>query len=206
MKKGLVVFVAFEGLVALQALLAYRDNFLTVSQMQQIGILHGLPFLWHLGMWGDVFAISPLVAVIVAKYSQQWTVRHIVVSVIASILVTIALGWFYTLSNTPQAHMRDHHTNAAGYVHLLYTMMALVVLTLMYFYTSRASFLFVIITDFILIVHVLFGTHIALGFLSHYTELAWYPDEPLKSPMAWATLVILGSFLWWRTTRLIPNP
>src|SRR6266853_1355972 len=62
---GLVVLGLLECLVLLQGLLAYRAGFLTVSQMQSVGIQHGLPFLWHFAMWGDLLLMSPLCAYLV---------------------------------------------------------------------------------------------------------------------------------------------
>ena len=201
MRKGIAIFVALEGLVAMQALLAHRDGFVTVAQMQQKGTVHGLPLVWHFGIWGDVFVISPLVAVIGAKYGQQWTMRQILTAALVSLLTTMCMGWIYTFSNTPEAHMQNHEVTGAGLVHLLYMAAAMTVLFLLYFCTAEPSKSFLKITSLLLIVHLLFGTHLILGVIDYFAELSWYPDKPLKSPIGWTTLSVLAVGLWWRTTR-----
>jgi hypothetical protein len=62
---AVIAFICLEGLVALQAFLAYQDHFFTVAQMRGRGISQGLPFISHFGMWGDFFVISPLAAYVI---------------------------------------------------------------------------------------------------------------------------------------------
>ena len=100
----LLMFVMLECLVILQAVLANNDQFLTVTEMQRRGVAQGLPFIWHFGMWGDALMISGLVAFIVGRFADQWNWRNILFACIIAFIVTVFLGWTYTLSATPEAH------------------------------------------------------------------------------------------------------
>src|SRR5258708_3096199 len=69
---AIIVFVCLECLVMVQALLAWQSHFFTVSQMRQVGVNQGLPFVWHFGMWGDLLIVSGLAAYVVGSYSVRW--------------------------------------------------------------------------------------------------------------------------------------
>src|SRR5437660_9437476 len=155
--------------------------------MKSKGISYGLPFIWHFGMWGDLILISPLLAFIVARYWRGWSARDVLISAGVAIAATAAMGWFYTLGELPEAHMHDHRQTPAGIVHLIYMAVAITIFVLTFFYTSNLSVLFVVGISALLILHVFFGTHLALGALSYFLELPWYPNEPLRDPAAWAT-------------------
>jgi hypothetical protein len=199
-KQGIVVFLILEGLVAFQVLLTYRDSFFTVSEMQQKGIDRGLPLVWNFGMWGDLFIVSPLAAIIIASYWKCWRPGQIQISTVLGILATITMVSIYSFSNTPEAHMYDRRLTPAGYVHLVYTTLAVTVFFLLFFHTRRPSAAILISSSILLWLHAFIGTHMTLGILSCIVELPWYPDQPLKDPIQWTILAFLAVGLWWRTT------
>lgn len=203
LKHGLLAFLILESLIAIQLLLAYRDSFFTVAAMQTKGIDHGLPLVWNFGMWGDLFIVSPLAAIIVASYWERWRPNQIQISTVLGIIATLAMVCIYSFSNTPGVHMHDRQITPAGYAHLVYTTLAVTIFFLLYFYTPRPSAAILIWSSILLWLHAFIGTYMTLGILSCIVELPWYPDQPLKSPIQWTILALLAVGLWWRTTVLL---
>jgi hypothetical protein len=202
-KRGVVVFLILEALVVVQVILADRDSFLTVSEMCRRGIVQGLPFVWHFGMWGDVLVVSPLVATVVARYSQGWTPFSIFAATATGCLAAIGMASVYSLSDMPQAHVLYHHTTPAGYVHILYMGLALTVFILMYFNTAQISHSFLLWANVLILIHLLYGTHMVLGATAFFVELPWYNDRPLRSPLGWLTILLLSGGLCWRTLHIL---
>lgn len=203
LKQGILTFLILESLIAIQLLLAYRDGFLTVAEMQEKGIDRGLPFVWNFGLWGDLFIVSPLAAIIVASYWKRWRPSQIQMSTVLGMIATLVMVCIYSFSNTPESHMYDRQITPAGYVHLAYTTLAVTIFFLLYFYTPRPSAAILIWSSILLWLHAFIGTHMALGILSSIVELPWYPDQPLKSPIQWTILALLAVGLWWRTTVIL---
>src|ERR1035441_4916810 len=90
-----IVFVSLEGLVVAQAVLAYRNHFLTVPQMKSLHIAYGLPFIWHFGMWGDFFMISSVAGYLVGRYAHRWRLPWVVVSLTIGSSSAFLLSWAY---------------------------------------------------------------------------------------------------------------
>jgi len=194
----LAAFVFLEALVALQAWLAYRDHFLTVSQMQGRGVNLGLPFAWHFGMWGDLFIISPLAAYVMGRFSSTWRLRWILLSLALGIAAAIAMSWSYTLPDIQEAHVQSHRLTPAGAVHLVYMALALAVFTQFLFFTENVSSRLLRVASVLLVVHVFLGTHMALGLLQFVIPLDWYPAQPLKSIIGWSIIAAVAGGLIWR--------
>ena len=195
---ALGAFLFLECLVALQAWLAYRDQFLTVAQMQGKGIHLGLPFAWHFGMWGDLFIVSPLAAYVVGCYSSTWRLRWVLLSLAFGVAAAIILGWSYTLPDIQEAHAQNHSLTPTGVVHLVYTALVLAVFTQFFFFTENISPQLLRIASVLLIAHVFFGTHMALGLLNLFYSFDWYPAEPLKSVIGWGIVLTVVVGLIWR--------
>ena len=195
---ALAAFVFLEALVGLQAWLAYRDHFLTVSQMQGRGINFGLPFAWHFGMWGDVFIVSPLAAYVTGRFSSTWRLRWIVVSMALGMATAIAMSWSYTLPDFQEAHVQNHSVTPAGMVHLFYMALALAIFTQFFFFTEGISRRLLRIASVLLIIHVFLGTLMALGLLHLVLPLDWYPAQPLKSVIGWSIIAAVTGGLIWR--------
>jgi hypothetical protein len=195
---ALAVLIFFEALVALQVWFAYRDHFLTVSQMQGRGVALGLPFAWHFGMWGDVFIISPLAAYAVGRFSSSWRLRWVLLSLALGMVTAIALGWSYTLPDFQEAHVQSHRLTLAGTIHLVYMGFALAVFAQFVFFTEGVPSRLLQIASVLLVAHVFLGTHMALGLLRLAMPLDWYPAQPLQSAVGWSIIVAVAGGLVWR--------
>jgi hypothetical protein len=202
-KAAIIVFILLEALVLAQTWFAYEDNFLTVAQMQHRGIHHGLPFAWHFAMWSDLLLVSPLAAYIVDRYGPAWRFPHVVLSLVLAIATSALLHWTYTWSPSPEAHMQDHRLTKAGMVHAAYMAAAFAIFMQFFLFTPHVTRKPLAAISFLLVLHVLIGTHMALGILALYVPQAWYPGQPLKSLAGWATLAGLAGALAWRNYREI---
>jgi hypothetical protein len=196
---ALAAFILLEAIVALQAWLAYRDQFLNVSQMQGRGVSHGLPFAWHFGMWGDIFIVSPLAAYVTGRFLTSWRFRWILLSLVLGLVAAIAMSWSYTLSDVQEAHIQNHILTSAGVVHLLYMALALAVFTQFFFFTENIPSRLLGVASVLLVAHVFIGTHMALGILHLVIPLDWYPGQPLQSIVGWITIAAVAGGLLWRS-------
>jgi hypothetical protein len=195
----LITFFLFQSLVALQAWLAYRDHFLTVYQMQENGVSSGLPFIYHFGMWGDLFIISPLAAYIVGRFLNSWRrLRWIAASLAAGFLVSAYMHWTYLSANFPEAHVQNHQLTTVGWAHVLYMGFALAVFTQFFLFTTNIPRALLKVASFLLVLHVVLGTHMVLGLIDLYQPLGWYPAQPLRSSEGWAVIGTLATILFWR--------
>ena len=201
-KTGTALFFLLEGLVLAQAILSFFEGFLTVDQMNRKGIEQGLPFLWHLGMWGDILLISPLAALIVIRYSRTWFVFNICIAIISSVLFSVLMHWFYTFGVIPEAHIRSHALTSVGYIHAIYMVIVMSAFVLFYFFTPMVSRRFAIATTLLLIVHIFLGTHLALGVLLTTVVMPWYPYHPLSDVSSWSTFLFSSVGLAWQTFRI----
>jgi hypothetical protein len=199
--RAALTFVFFQCLVGLQALLAYQDHFLTVSQMQQRGVAKGLPFLWHFGMWGDVFVVSGLAAYLVGHYSSRWRPKWILTSIAIGFVATGLFSWLYTLSGMPEAHVQNHALTAAGRIHAIYMCIAFAVFLQFFLFTQDVAPRTLGIVSVLLLVHVFIGTHMLLGLINIALPQNWYPAQPLRSIVGWITIATLAAGLLWRNLR-----
>lgn len=192
---GWSAFIFLEFLILTQAVLSYQGHFLTVYQMQSIHVLHGLPFLWHFGMWGDFFIISPIVAYLVRNYLNQWRCSSVLLSLIMGSISASFLGWLYTLSIIPEAHMLNHHLTSAGIIHLLYMAVVVTIFLEFFLFTPSVSSSDLIVVSSLVIFHVFLGTHMALGILQFCIGLDWYPGDPLKSSIGYLIVLTIATAL-----------
>ena len=193
-----IVFVCLEIGVLIQAVLAYRDHFLTASQMESIHVARGLPFLWHFGMWGDFFIISPIAAYLTRQYGSQWRPRSVLISLAVGVTAASLLGWLYTFSAMPEAHVQTHHLTGAGVIHQCYMAAVVSVLVEFFIFTPSVSLRVLRVVSVLVMFHLVLGTHIALGVLNAFEPLHWYSGEPLKSIFAYATITTVAFALLWR--------
>ncbi|WP_426424126.1 hypothetical protein [Bradyrhizobium genosp. A] len=195
---AVLTLALFEFLVAVQGWLAYRDHFLTPSQMLDSGVSNGLPFLAHLGMWGDVFIVSPLAAFIVGRFSNSWRSRWVVTSLIVGVALSVLMGWSYLSAGLPEAHVQSHQLTPAGWVHQVYMALALAIFVQFFIFTRHVPKPVLSASSIALIFHVLLGTHIILGLFTFIHPIAWYPAEPLRSHEGWAVVLSVGTILFFR--------
>src|SRR5690349_18772189 len=115
-----LAFLFLDSLILAQGVLAYRNQFLTVSQLIGNHITQGLPFIWHFGMWGDFFIVSPLAAYLMGRYATSWKTRGSVPALAIGLSFAALFSWLYTMSAMAETHVQNHHLTAAGVVHLFY--------------------------------------------------------------------------------------
>jgi hypothetical protein len=195
----IVLFVFLETLVAAQALTAYRDHLFTVAQMQQRGTGEGLPFVWHFGLWGDIFIISPLAAHVAGRYFLRWLRDYrSLISIATGCALASLLSWAYTHSNILSVHIQNHELTAAGELHLGYMALTLAIFTQFLFFTKHDSIGLLRTTSVLLLIQVFIGTHMVLGILDLNYPLGWYLDRPLKSLFGWAIVCATAIVLAWQ--------
>jgi hypothetical protein len=190
-------FASLEALVAGQVYAAYRDQFLTVSQMQARGFAQGLPFLWHFGMWGDALLVSPLAAFLSGRYFRQWRLPDLWSSALVGAASSFVLSWLFTLGDMPEAHVIDHQLTMTGYIHLAYMAIVIALFTQFFFFTARVRASTLRVVSVLLVIHVLVGTHMALGALQLVSPRAWYSAQPLKSVTGWLLVAMFAVALAW---------
>jgi len=195
---GIATLLVLEGMVGLQLVLAHRDHFLTVAEMQGRGVSEGLPLLWHGGIWGDILIVSPLAGIVCAMYGSRWRATEIVICAVASASATATMACIWSYGDLPEAHRHSGQLTAAGMVHLAYMFAALTILALFYFCSGALPLPLVGIVSGLLILHTIFGTHLWLGPLKAAGELAWYPRQPLTDPLSWGTVFGVALFAVWR--------
>jgi hypothetical protein len=192
---GLFVGILAQALVVLGGFFAYRDKMFFVSQMKGCGIDHGLPFVVHGGMWGDLLIISPLIAVIVCGYGNQWTLSQPCVAIAIGFVVSAGMHYFlYTKGAHPSAHQRGGQLTSCGWIHLVYMGGALAVLILFFFCTPNISNTFLYLTSTLLAVHMFIGSQVVLGFINP----SWFDEMPQKYFSVWITNGVIWALLMWR--------
>lgn len=196
-----IVFITLEFIVLIQGVQAYRNHFLTVYQLEH-NYIHGLPFLWHFGMWGDFFIISPVVAYLVKHYFDQWRFSSVLISLTIGAISAGLLGWLYTLSTIPEAHMQNHHLTCVGVIHLLYMTVSVTIFLEFFLFTPSVVPSDLKVVSSLVVFHVFLGTHMALGILQFIIELDWYPGEPLKSIAGYLTIITIATTLFWRNLQV----
>jgi hypothetical protein len=201
---GSLVFLVFEALVALQGVLAHRDSMLTIAEMHARGISQGLPFLWHLGMWGDALIVCPLAAFITGRYWSRWRAPDLQSAALIAIASSWALSWLFTFGTTPEAHVLDQHLTLTGWVHAVYMAAAFTVFLQFLFFTEQVSKFTLRVTSALLVLHVFLGTHMMLGVVQLVRPLDWYPAHPLASIPGWIMLGSLAIALAWLSFATAP--
>lgn len=192
--RAAITFACLETLVVLQGIAAYRDGFFTPDQMLSRGVAHGLPFAWHLAMWGDLLVISPLAAYAVGRYSNTWRLDVLMWSVAIGVVASTGLHLIYIQSSFPEAHVQNHALTAAGWLHAIYMAAAVAILAQFLFFTPEVPAAFLWAISVLIVLHVFVGNHMLLGLIKLRMPLPWYSPQPLKSYVGWATigLVTLG--------------
>ena len=176
------LLILFEIPVVLQGLFAWRDQFLTPSQMVRHGIAQGLPFAAHGGMWGDVFFISPLLAALVEIYISGWSWLRIVAAFLASLFASYMMHETYKHAFYPEAHVQYGKLTATGHIHLVYMAVAFAVIGLYYIHAPYTPWMWLV--SAFLVLHTIAGTHVILGIISP----KWYGAAPLQSAGTWGAI------------------
>ena len=190
----ILVLLFAEFLVILGAVLAYRDNFFSVSQMQKRGITQGLPFSMHAGMWGDLLVISPMVAWIISSDFKVWSISEWTISIGLGFFVSSILHNLYEKIEIPESHVQGNRLTKAGWVHFLYVALMFTALILFYFFTPAISYVTFTIFSVLLTLHVIFANHILLEIMMP----KWYGKHHFKDSLFVLSVVATVTLLAWR--------
>ncbi len=187
--------------VVLGGYLAYRDSFLTVGQMHKKGFEHGIPWIWHGGMIGDLLLITPLIALIVSRYSLSWDPTRFLLVFGGCLLISFVLHNQWDKTNLPESHTYLHVRSQTGWLHLVYLPAALTVMVMFYFQTPhyRIDPEIAVSISAILAFHIFLGTHTPLKI--------WNPSW-FGVPFGMADLIpvtVVSALLAWRTYSIIAD-
>jgi hypothetical protein len=131
----LTVIMAVSVLIVFaQAVAAENDGYFSRAQMEALGH-KGYSFLQHGGMWADVTIIPFTIGWIVSHYHFNYIAWYSWLAFGAAAFVTLGVAMMYQKGsvNTPEAHAHDGKTTIAGWIHVLYAMVAMWIYFLFYF-------------------------------------------------------------------------
>lgn len=129
----LLVLAGGFALIALQWVAAYLDCFLTKKDLLSRRV-EGWSLTSHGGMWADIFIISLMVAYVVSNYEFLYFSKWGLLVLTATILIWLVLGHIYQEmgKSTPEAYTHDGKTTLAGWIHLLFAVIATWILAMVY--------------------------------------------------------------------------
>ena len=201
MKSYSLVLLAIESLVILGGYFSWKDGYLTMSQAKRLPHAPGKVIaVWieHIGMWGDFFIVSPVIAYILLSFYSSWSVSDI----ISSLAVGVALGmmmciaWSKGSKRMDESMARNGVLTPAGFVHALYMSIALAVLMLFYFFTPAN------VTSPIVVNLISIGIIIHLVFALIMPELHTF--KRISAGAAISTAIAVG-FVVWRWEHLLSS-
>jgi|SRR6185437_7852388 len=206
MQIGYGLFIAWLSLfwVVVEALFADRNCMLTAQQMLAKYPAHpqGLPIIWHGGIWGDIFIITSILFVIVALYSEQWSLLQMGIMLGIGMVLSIGMHLIYLMTPFPDSLAWKGGLSIAGFLHLLYMGWVLAIIGLFLFCSHDVSPRVLIIIGIALTVHMAIGNHLLLGWFNLKFRFPWCPDF-LGKPDPWITVgavnAILAGIIWWKT-------
>lgn len=173
----LALFVLW-ALVAQQIYVADRDEILTMKQMTSPTrspywlSSEGLPFWEHWGMRSDIFAFSPLLALIIVLYYREWSMGLIMVAGFVGLIGSIPMHLTWKKIPWRETHVTgDGHLTDAVWGHIPYMAIAIGVLWLYFIDAKYTPWMWVV--AFLVTAHVVLGTHAVLVWRSPW----WYPGR-----------------------------
>lgn len=178
-------------MILLEGWLAYKDNFFFISQMRARGIEKGLPFIGHLGMWGDLLIITTIVFALVLRFYGEWSTSQYLIWGLCGLSISAAMHYMYVKAPFPGCHAYDGHLTQAGWVHLIYMAAALTVIFLFYLGTrERVPVSFVVFIGVAIAIHLFIGTLMPLKLLrpSWFVERVSVVDIGLNVGL-WALII-----------------
>lgn len=160
----ILVIIAGEGLILLQAFAAFRDGLFSDNQ-DEWSRWHGqaYTFLQHGGMWADFFIITPLVAYLVGEYQFYYlSSLGLSILVVSLVLWTILAVYIYAPmgKQSPEAHAHDGNITIAGWIYVLYATFASWIIAMMYIHNMAEPYLLnkdIIITSVALVPWIIAG-------------------------------------------------
>ncbi len=193
--------------MVLQWWMAYIDHTDRLWRMRRYHSHGSLSFWGHGGMWGDIFLISPLLAVWMSAFSPIWfdrvqAVNTVLVMGLGLILSVLAHVWYvWNSEHTTSVHASRRRLTTAGMVHLFYMGLGFAGIIKFYFLTGHSliSFGLAIVSSIVIGIHVPLGTH----FLKAFIKLVDGDATKMKSREMWGTILTVWALLIWRTWVII---
>jgi hypothetical protein len=165
--------------------------------MQAHGVLKGLPFLAHTGMWSDVTLFAALMATIVTLYAPQWKIWQWGVALLVGIAVSATMHWgLYVHGSIPEAHVRDGMLTSAGVIHVFYMAIGFAVVILFYTCTTNLTPIIVSWVSVLLGVHVIIGTLVPLKIWAKLAHPVWYPEQLIFDIVTLCTIFGTAVIIW----------
>jgi hypothetical protein len=121
-------------LVVLQGIASWKDGYFSQLQLYSRAKRNSWAFIEHGGMWSDVFVISPIVAFAVSKYQLHYFSTWGLVILFVAIVLSLAMGELYKAGGaiTPEAHTHDGKTTVAGWIHGIFAVAAIWIVSMVY--------------------------------------------------------------------------
>lgn len=198
---GATTYTVFMSLVVSSYLLAWDDRMLTVAQMQNKGpgFERGIPLLAHWAAAYLDFVLPILLAILVAKYGEEWTFNQVLVITFIAFVFSGAMHYTYIQGGKvfPEAQTHDGYLTLVGWEHVVYMGAAFAIIGLFFLYTPHPDPFWVYLTAVWLWVHVIIGVHVPMKLLGP----AWFPyhgvmDAGTLMPIGGVAAVLAG-FCWW---------
>ncbi len=164
-------FLIFLGVV--QVAYAFIDGTLTPGQMERRwpGVKH-LPLMRHWGIILDFILVSPLLAGLLASYSQAWVRKHIGVAIILAAILggMMFRSWNGSSKDVYDSFARNGTALLNGWVHYIYMVIALTVILMFYYSTPRVGFGAATGVTLLLLLHVAVGMFQPRMYAWHYID------------------------------------
>jgi hypothetical protein len=135
------VLFFLQGLVLLQALLAYLNGFLYPGQTKRRPGRRISFYVQHPGMWGDFVYLSVVTAAVYEVNQSHWGVTGLVVSFGISAMMTAGMvfEWTQASSDMDHAFSGNNRPKACGLVHALYMFLVIPGMVQFFWFTSADS-------------------------------------------------------------------
>jgi hypothetical protein len=168
---------------------------LTTAQAKRKGLKYFLPFVWHLGMFGDATYVFVWFVDVTDRFSSQWKSWQLLLSMVIGIAVSAVLhACVYRKAPTPEAHAHDGKLTVAGWLHFVYMGLGNGLAIQFYLFTKAASG-YVIITSLMFGIHMTLATHVLPALWCKWTGEDWWPHRPWRDKGAIIFVIILWSVL-----------
>ncbi len=196
------IFVVFFALWLIGFVFAYRDNFLTVEQMQGhgVGFEKGIPLVGHMGcLVLDLLPFPLLMTYWTSTVSNSWEFLDIILMCLLGLIVSAFLHVSYIKGGRifPEFVTYGGDLTAAGWTHVVYMGVGFGMIGLIYFCTKHPNPYMLWLTTVYLISHVIVGVHV----IHKIWAPEWFPydtiwDAGTLRPILGTTVILLG-LTWW---------
>jgi hypothetical protein len=192
----ILVLLLLEFFLVVEAFCSHKNNFFSQEEIRLKHNGRGVSYLSHGATWLDISLLSPLAALIIAKYSTQWK-SHTLLLMIFGVLSMGISSFIHFVPNAkdsikkPTFVFHDGSITISGWIHLFYTACIMTAVLMLYF-ASSPKLSFAVLFTVILAVHVAIATiqpawHLGL-------KEAFNPIALTIILSAWAAL---GLGFWW---------